>query len=152
MFFDDKVRHLDSTKNDMAALNHECLAKIWNPGNILQMHNCKLRFGVSHEKLDLYSDTSTLSEAFKVLGWCPFLGLTLAPCVENFIITDGWGWGYSETLWIVVWFTNIWEIIKSEECHPHTCTTNILWVWPICWDFFVNLRSSSDAKLFMSWT
>ena len=106
MFFGDKVRHLDLTKNDMAALNNECLAKIWNPGNILQTHNCKLRFGVSHEKLDLYSDTSTPSEAFKVLGWHPLLGLTLAPCIENFIITGGWGWGYSEKLWIVVWFTN----------------------------------------------
>lgn len=68
MFFGDKVRHLDLTKNDMAALNNERLAIIGNPGNILQMHNCKLRFGVSHEKLDLYSDTSTLSEAFKLLG------------------------------------------------------------------------------------
>ena len=148
MFFGDKVRHLGLTKNDMAALNNECLAKIWNPGNILQTHNCKLRFGVSHEKLDLCSDTSTPSEAVKVLGWHPLLGLTLAPCIENFIITDGWGWGYSETLWIVVWFTNG----KSSKVKSVIRVSNILWLWPICWDFFLNLRSSSDAELFMSWT
>ena len=153
MFFGDKVRQLDLTKNDMAALNNECLTKIWNPGNILQMHNCKLRFGVSHEKADLYSDTSTLSEVFKVLG------VLVSPLIGTNTCSMHWKLYYHR--WMgkglfrdIVNSGMIYkrEIIKSEECHPHTCTTNILWVWPICWDFFLNLRSSSDAELFMSWT
>ena len=41
----------DLTKNNMAALNNERLAKIWNPGNVkLKTRNCKLQFAVSHEK------------------------------------------------------------------------------------------------------
>ena len=41
----------DLTKNNMAALNNERLAKIWNPGNVkLKTRNYKLQFAVSHEK------------------------------------------------------------------------------------------------------
>jgi len=43
--------HFDLSKNNMAALNNERLAKIWNPGDVkLQTRNCKLQFAVSHEK------------------------------------------------------------------------------------------------------
>ena len=38
-------------KKNMAALNNERLAKIWNPGNVkLQTRNCKLQIADSHEK------------------------------------------------------------------------------------------------------
>ena len=41
----------DLTKSNMAALNNERLAKIWNPGNVkLKTRNCKPQFAVSHEK------------------------------------------------------------------------------------------------------
>ena len=43
--------HFDLTKNNIAALNNERLAKIWNPVNEkLQTRNCKLQFAVSREK------------------------------------------------------------------------------------------------------
>ena len=43
--------HFDLTKNNMAALNNERLAKIWNLGNVkLQTRNWKLQFAVAHEK------------------------------------------------------------------------------------------------------
>ena len=152
MFFGDKVMLLDLTKNNMAALNNERLAKIWNPGNVMQTHDWKLWCGVSYEKHDLYSDTSTPSEAFKGQYW-------MTPLIGTNTCSMHWELYYHR--WIgmglfrdIVNSGMIYkrEIIKSEECHPHTCTTNILWVWSICWDFFVNLKSSSDAELFMSWT
>ena len=43
--------HFDLTKNNMAALNNERLANIWNLGNEkLQTRNWKLQFAVLHEK------------------------------------------------------------------------------------------------------
>lgn len=52
-----KVMHIYLTKNNMAALNSERLAKFWNPGNVtLRMRNCNLCF--AYEKPDaegLYS-------------------------------------------------------------------------------------------------
>ena len=45
--------HFDLVKNNMAALNNERLAKIWNLGNVKQQNAvCGLRFAVSHEKPD----------------------------------------------------------------------------------------------------
>ena len=44
MFFGEKSEALWITKNNMAALNNERLAKIWYPGNKkLQTRNCKLK-------------------------------------------------------------------------------------------------------------
>ena len=44
-FFRRKVPHFDLTKNNMAALNKERLAKILNPSNVIQhTRQCKLQF------------------------------------------------------------------------------------------------------------
>ena len=44
LFWAKKAKHFEFTKNNMATLNNERLAKIWNPGNVkLQTCNCKLK-------------------------------------------------------------------------------------------------------------
>ena len=44
LFWAKKAKHFEFTKNNMATLNNERLAKIWNPGNAkLQTCNCKLK-------------------------------------------------------------------------------------------------------------
>ena len=43
--------YFDLTKNNMATLNNERLANIWNLDNVkLQTRNWKLQFAVPHEK------------------------------------------------------------------------------------------------------
>ena len=52
--------HFDfDKKNNMAALNNERLAKIWNPGNV-KMQNCSLQFVFFHAK-GLYCNVISLT-------------------------------------------------------------------------------------------
>ena len=44
MLLGEKSEAFRTTKNNIAALNNERLAEIWNPGNVkLQTRNCKLK-------------------------------------------------------------------------------------------------------------
>ena len=57
--------HFDLTKNNMAALNNERLAKIWNLGNVkLQTRNWKLQVAVSHEKPNAKGSNLIFKHAF----------------------------------------------------------------------------------------
>ena len=65
VFWAIKVMHFDLTKNNMAALNNERLAKIWNLGNVkLQTRNWKLQVAVSHEKPNAKGSNLIFKHAF----------------------------------------------------------------------------------------
>ena len=60
VFWAIKVMYFDLTKKNVAALNNERLAKIWNPGNVkLQTRKCRLRFPMNNLMLKVFNHSQT---------------------------------------------------------------------------------------------
>ena len=134
--------HFDLVKNNMAALNNERLAKIWNLGNVKQQNAvCGLRFavcGLRFPMKNLMLEVSigsylNLSTAATVAKACPQLPINLSTTI-SFFISDWWKsqeWSWNLTFmarWLLItaWNRSIFDCVPLYCCSQHKLSTVIV--------------------------